>query len=913
MRKNFIVFIYLFFLMLVLTGCGGEKQYLITMVNNNDTRNTVIKKDYELSILPPTQPTKDGYYFVYWCRDKQLTERYDFTNMPKKNITVYAKWEPNNYSIKFYLDDVVNYPNNIIYYNITTSVDLYTPTKVNYDFLGWYTNPGLSGDVVTSIPEGSFGNISLFAKWTKSIYTVEFDCMITSNLPISQGEYLSKIELPIPTKSGYTFLGWRDNTSLYPKGEYLIKSNVVLTAVWEGLSNGFLFTIDNSEVSIKSYSGTSTHLIVPNTIEGLPVVSIEENSFQNNKTLKTVKIGKFTRFVDNQAFNFVENLESIEFPNEATSFGFSVLRGCYSLKNIVLSSEANYELKYYFGNSVNYIPNKLETIRFASGGNTINTKFLKSDFKDAMLILASDTTKIIAEQFKDVTYLKTVLIPNTVTSIGKDAFLNASSLIIFAEASSKPMFWNNTWNTSDRPVIWGYLKTVIKNSVEYAISNKGFAYVLGQENTSTASNITILDTVENCSVVEILYSAFYNNIHIKYITIPSSIKHIGDNCFLNARSLIEFSFTKDIQLISIGQKAFYQANNLSSIIIPSSVTSIGQNAFKGADMLVICAAFSSQPITWDSQWNPDDRPVIWGITDFLTINSIEYILASDNKAYVLRQQSNSVITDITILGNIGNCEVVKIFEKAFYNNTVIKNIFIPASIEVIGEYTFANATNLISVTFEKNSKLSVLENHIFSETTSLENIVMPDNIVNIKYRAFYKASSLQNIIIPASVVIITNNAFELATNLTSVTFEENSNLETIGGFAFYRTNLISIHFPASITTIGSSAFSYLKTLTSVTFEENSKLTTIGSFAFIKLTGITSLIIPEGVVNIGSSAFCELDNLKSVIIPASVTNIGELAFCSYKDLTVYAEAESKPEGWKNNWDWGNVTVIWGYIR
>jgi len=612
MKRTFVVFIYLFFLMLVLTGCNGEKQYLITMVNNNDTGNSVIKKDYELSILPPAPPINDGYSFVYWCRDKQLTERFDFSNMPKKNITVYAKWQPNNYSIKFYLDDVVNFPNNIIYYNITTSVDLYTPTKVNYDFLGWYTNPGLSGDIVTSIPEGSFGNISLFAKWTKSIYTVEFDCVITSNLPISQGEYLSKIELPIPTKSGYTFLGWRDNTNLYTKGDYLIKNNVTLTAVWEGLSNGFLFTIDNSEVSIKSYSGTSTYLIVPNTIEGLPVVSIEKNAFQNNTTLISVKIGKFVRFVDNQAFNFVDNLESIEFPNETTTFGLSVLRGCYALKNIVLSSEANYELKYYFGNSVNYIPSKLETVRFATGGNTISTKFLKSDFKDAILILASDTTKINAEQFKDVTYLKTVLIPNAVTSIGKDAFLNASSLIIFAEASSKPVFWNNAWNSSDRPVIWGYSKTVIRNSVKYAISNNGFAYVLGQDNDAVDSSIIILGTVENCSVVEILCNAFYNNIRIKNITIPSSIKHIGENCFLNASSLIGLSFIGDSQLISIGQKAFYQANNLSSIIIPSSVTSIGQNAFRGTNMLVIYAEFSSQPITWDSQWNPDNRPVIWG-------------------------------------------------------------------------------------------------------------------------------------------------------------------------------------------------------------------------------------------------------------------------------------------------------------
>ena len=65
---------------------------------------------------------------------------------------------------------------------------------------------------------------------------------------------------------------------------------------------------------------------------------------------------------------------------------------------------------------------------------------------------------------------------------------------------------------------------------------------------------------------------------------------------------------------SIGKSAFWDCTSLSTITIPSSVTSIGYWAFYNCPSLTIYCEVASQPSGWNSSWNPDNRPVMWGHT-----------------------------------------------------------------------------------------------------------------------------------------------------------------------------------------------------------------------------------------------------------------------------------------------------------
>ena len=72
------------------------------------------------------------------------------------------------------------------------------------------------------------------------------------------------------------------------------------------------------------------------------------------------------------------------------------------------------------------------------------------------VVIPDSITSISKYAFSGCSSLTSVVIPNSVTSIGEYAFEGCSSLTICCEAEKKPERWNYYWNSSDRPVVWGY-------------------------------------------------------------------------------------------------------------------------------------------------------------------------------------------------------------------------------------------------------------------------------------------------------------------------------------------------------------------------------------------------------------------------------------------------------------------------
>ncbi len=86
---------------LTVTAIYEINQYTISFNSNGGSAVESIKQDYNTAVTAPADPTKIGYTFAGWYSDEALTQAYTFDKMPAEDITLYAKWTINQYTIIF--------------------------------------------------------------------------------------------------------------------------------------------------------------------------------------------------------------------------------------------------------------------------------------------------------------------------------------------------------------------------------------------------------------------------------------------------------------------------------------------------------------------------------------------------------------------------------------------------------------------------------------------------------------------------------------------------------------------------------------------------------------------------------------------------------------------------------------------
>ncbi|MBG0762057.1 leucine-rich repeat protein, partial [Acholeplasma laidlawii] len=651
---------------------------------------------YGTGASAPEAPTREGYDFVGWDQA--------FTNITEA-IVVTATYQISQYTVTF--DTQGGNVIQEITVEYLTTINLVKPAKENSVFLGWS-----DGDKLYENTYQVKDHVVLIATWTDAVnYQIIFDTAggdLIEPITLLTHDYVTT--LPDATRTDYVFMGWTYLGHVIELPfRYTYGQDITLIAQWKDLSDIVEFSIENNEAFINKYIGNEETLVLPDTIGGYPVTKIQAESFKGNTTLKSIKLGQYVVEVGNEAFNNMSNLENIEFSNATQTFGTSVFRYSNKLVNITISSEVSNELSYYFGNDINFIPTSLQTITYAIGGSFIDKTLTQGNMREVGLVLANDTISIVSQQFQNSSItsivipnsvtsigywafdgansLKSIVIPNSVTSIGSMTFYEAESLTIYAEVSSQPSGWDSSWNFSNRPVIWGYLETINDGSVAYALSSNGNAYVLELIENPTTTEIIIPRSINGYVVTDIIIDAFRNS-------------------------------------------------SITSIVIPSSVTSIGYWAFHNTGSLTIYAETSSQPLGWDSSWNVSNVSVIWGYLETINDDSVAYALSSNGNAYVLGLIENPITTEIIIPRSINGHVVTDIINGSFRDSSII-SIVIPNSVKSIGGAAFYGASSLTTVTFEENSELTSIGHYSFYNARSLTSIVIPNSVTSIGYGAFF--------------------------------------------------------------------------------------------------------------------------------------------------------------------------------
>ena len=142
-----------------------EWDYTITYVNvEGATNENPAGYNVETETITLKDPVKTGYTFEGWYKDVEFTDKIaEITQGSTENITLYAKWELESYTITYELDGGTNAPENPAGYNVESeTITLKDPVKTGYTFAGWYS---ADNSPVTKITQGTTGDMTLYAKW----------------------------------------------------------------------------------------------------------------------------------------------------------------------------------------------------------------------------------------------------------------------------------------------------------------------------------------------------------------------------------------------------------------------------------------------------------------------------------------------------------------------------------------------------------------------------------------------------------------------------------------------------------------------------------------------------------------------------------------------------------------------------
>lgn len=191
-------------------------QYKIFYVSNGGTTVADAVYDFGASISAPASPTRTGYRLEGWYDNASLSgSPFSFTTMPAGDITLYAKWIVNQYTLSFEVNGGTSIANAVYDYGAPISAPT-APIKSDNTFGGWYQEAALTNPYsFTTMPAV---NTTVYAKWIPDpiVLTVIFSSnggSTVQSITVLDGAYASA-PTPAPTREGYTFGGWYANSSL---------------------------------------------------------------------------------------------------------------------------------------------------------------------------------------------------------------------------------------------------------------------------------------------------------------------------------------------------------------------------------------------------------------------------------------------------------------------------------------------------------------------------------------------------------------------------------------------------------------------------------------------------------------------------------------------------------------------------
>ena len=687
------------FLPLSLSSCGDLQStlqtYSISFYDDDTLISEISTSGYEIITLPEA-PIKDNYTFKGWYLDKntwneKLSEDYFINKALTHDINSYAYYEenvipePQEYTINFYVDDDIFSTLQTSGNELITLPD--APKKESYEFVGWFFDKDTFNNQLkedTYLNKSLDQNINVYANYLfkeepVKEFTVTFDTCGGDKMDSITTSIISSE--PLPTRGGYTFLGWYLEKTYVNKVTfpYEVKQNITLYAKWgENLPTSISFVVSAEGVltEVNGISETNNVVIIPNQVDNIEVKEIKKELFLNNIYI-----------------------EKLVIPETVTTLGYRMCYGCTNLKEVNLPDNISVIPDYAFEKctlleKIN-IPQLLVQIRNDAFAESGIKEFIAPDsfkeiwgyaFKDCKNLEKVDlnkTTSIGDMSFENCTKLSSIVLPNTLVELGTYVFSGCTSLNNI-KMPSNPIEITNTFIYGS-----GYYNDA-KNW------ENGILYV---DNYLITTNNDLLNqqsiNVKEGTIV-IAINAFTNNgKNLKSIVLPEGLKIIGSSAFSSLYSL-------------------------SQINIPSSVISIGNNAFGSTDLYENQSNWENGGFYIDNWLLAVDNVKM---TEFTVKEGTVGISdgKSDTSLFPTKATSISSLTLSSTLKYIGNRSFARL---------KITNLELPETLETMKEGAFMTCAFLESVNLEDCINLKSIGNQAFSNC-AIKEITIPSNILEM--------------------------------------------------------------------------------------------------------------------------------------------------------------------------------------